>query len=143
MRKRLIGGSVFSSTTWNAYFSAENCLFWRPRELLHAQLRSDACKESDHNSCFDRAVQPRCDACRESDHKSRFDRAGAEGLLALLVALPVSEWAPPGLPVQRQQALLLWHVALQEVHSRCTTLLCTSCASVRICLCVQAEVKRD
>ncbi len=71
-------------------------------------------------------VQPRSDACRESDHKSCLDRAGAEGLPALLVAVPVSEWAPSGLPVQRQQALLLWHVAFQEVHSRCITLLCTS-----------------
>ena len=74
-------------------------------------------------------MQTRSDAYRESDHQSCLDRAGAEGLLALLVAVPVSEWAPLGLPVQRQQALLLWHVALQEVHSRCTTLLCISCTS--------------
>ena len=64
----------------------------------------------------------RCDVCREPDHQSCSDRAGPEGLPAGPMALPVPEWAPPGLPLQRQQALLLRHVALQEVHCRCRPL---------------------
>lgn len=59
-----------------------------------------------------------CPRCRQSDHQSGLDRAGDEGIPAVVVALPIAEWSPPRLPVQRQQALLLGHVALQEVHCR-------------------------
>lgn len=69
-------------------------------------------------TCADAALSV---LCRQFDHQSSPDRAGAASLPASAVAVPVPERAPPGLPLQRQQALLLWHVALQKVHCRSAT----------------------
>lgn len=68
--------------------------------------------DSASTACFCSLGSPACTWCRELDHQGGIDRACAEGLPAGPVALSFPERAPPGVPLQPQQALLLRDVAI-------------------------------